>query len=497
MRRAGAGKSIPHPSIRKLLLFRLLAAVALISGLVLWILYQSTSKEVAADFDAMLAQEARVLGTLLDHEVDEERSRSRELAQLRAELGEQALQRSPLFAKLLQQDRQGSDLEDYLKLASGNNLPHRGRVEFLVRYADGQVMVRSPQAFTVESQAPGFQTLLHRGKNWRVYHLTMPDTRLQVQVSEDLASRRISPGDMLDQALWPLLFMIPLLGLIVWAGIGKGLQQLQQVASKVERQDPSLLEPISTRNIPLEVVPMVVALNRLFQRMDAVMENERRFTADASHELRNPITALKTQAQLMQLTCKDAQENRFLRKVIQGVDRMGHLLEQLLVLARADAKQHRLQMGEPVDLHAVATAVLSGQGHLALDKDIDLSLTGDEVALVQGDAQALEILLRNLLDNAIRYTPAGGAIQVWVGRRGRQIQLQVEDNGPGIPAELQDQLFQRFRRGAQSDGYGSGLGLSIVKRVAELHGARIDLDLPATGSGLLVRVVFPRRSIAA
>ncbi len=489
---------MPSGSIRGRLLVRLLTAVLLMTIGTAWLVYQSTRTEVNLLFDSSLAKDAVVLGLLLDHEAREEQQRTGEIRRLLAELGPDALQRSPFLAELAARARHASDQRDYLPLLRSEyrrHSPFSPNISFLVRYPTGQIMVRSPQARLFGRAHSGFQTLQRNGVDWRVYSMTMPDTGLLVQVSEKTLLREGTVTELLNKALWPLSLMIPLLAVIIWLAVSDGLVHLRRVAGLLQQRDPDSLELVSVRHVPAEVVPLIVALNQLFQRVEAAIENERQFTANAAHELRNPLAAVKTQVQAFALTLRGEREKALLGRVLESVDRISHLLDQLLVLARADARQRDASFTE-TNLFLLAQSVLAERGHAAVAKGIDLALEGEE-ASVCGDPAALGILLGNLVDNAIRYTPGGGRVRVGVHRRLEKVELQVRDNGPGIPAEQREALFERFRRGDRQVAGGSGLGLSIVRRIAELHAASVVLDAPAAGSGLLVRVVFPPRPCRA
>ena len=241
---------------------------------------------------------------------------------------------------------------------------------------------------------------------------------------------------------------------------------------------------------PDEVRPLVGSLNRLLGRVEAALEQERRFTADAAHELRTPLAALKTQAQVAKGAGEAAGRQHALDQVIAGCDRAAHLVEQLLTLARLDP-QRAGQRHAPVDLRELAVQVLAELAPLALAKNIEIGLAEGPVGRVSGDALMLDVLLRNLVDNAIRYTPPGGEVSVAVERTGREIELSGTDDGPGIPAEERDKVGQRFYRILGSGESGSGLGLSIVLRIAELHGASVTLGEGRGGRGLRVGVRFP------
>lgn len=480
-----------RPSIRRHLLARLLITVTLTVAVAIALVYLYAGREVNSFFDAKLVQQATVLGVLLNHEASEEQKRAGEMQRLLKELGPEALKRSPLFASLVEKNKHTAEHKDYLKISPLTyRKGHRYETEinFFVRYSSGQIMIRSPGTTLFEVQGNGFQTRNRGGDEWRVYTLIMPDSHLLVQLSQRIALRQEAINAMLDRAFWPLLIMMPVLGLIIWRGVGGELAQLSALANSLEKRDPRSLELISVRGLPQEVVPMVVALNHLFSRVDAAMENEHRFTSDAAHELRNPLAVLKTQVQVFEMTADTPEQQHFVHSMLKGIDRIGRLLEQLLMLARADIRQRETSYSE-LDLFGVCESVLAERGQAALDKAIELSLEGQRI-MVPGDYTAMSMLVGNLVDNAIHYTPAGGQVAVRLLQTTTSLEMQVEDDGPGIPPEQREALFERFRRGGQRNTAGSGLGLSIVRQIAELHNARVELETAPGGHGLLVRVVF-------
>lgn len=485
-----------RPSIRRRLLIGLITAIILIWSIAFVHVMFGTRNEVEEVYDANLAQAARVLASLLSHEADEETEVMQKLKAVLAELGPDALQRSPTLAQVVKERLGNGSDEDYLRLFDIDRSPgnrYESKIAFFVRYADDKVMLRSPNAPTFKSFREGYVTHDIAPNTWRVFGLRDPGSGLMVQVAEKSEVRQETVDHILQNSLWPLLVSLPLLGLIIWISVGKGLRPLHQVAESVERRDPNSLQPISTESVPVEVVPMVESLNRLFKRVGQALANERRFTANAAHELRTPLAALKTYVQAKQLSGDGGQHADFFTTVVQGVDRTTHMLEQLLTLARADSQQESTVLSGRADLHTIAISVLSLLGPQALDKNIDLSLDADDApATVTGDSTALEILLRNLVDNAIRYTPDGGVIRVELRTTPESVSWTVLDNGPGIqPPSHRELVFQRFQRGEGIKARGSGLGLSIVKQIAELHRAEIRLSEGLNGKGLSISVAFP------
>lgn len=289
-----------------------------------------------------------------------------------------------------------------------------------------------------------------------------------------------------ERMLYPALFGLPVLGLWIWLSIRSALRPLDEVARDIATRDPTRLEILTPQEAPNEIRPLVEAINQLFGRVERTMASEKRFTADAAHELRTPLAALATQAQVAQRARNAEERQHAIEQLITGSRRLSRLVDQLLTLARLDPDEQRASGN--VDLAALAEQVCADHGGLAMDRGITLELDASH-ANVAGDADLLRILLRNIVDNAIRYTPAGGRVLVTTDKR----TLTVSDTGPGIPADQRQRVFDRFQRLAGQDKEGSGLGLSIVARIAERHQARIvlsDAD-DTTRSGLRVSVEFP------
>jgi signal transduction histidine kinase len=263
----------------------------------------------------------------------------------------------------------------------------------------------------------------------------------------------------------------------------------------VSKREFDNLQPISTQGVPEEVRPLVSALNGLFERLETAFSNIRRFTGDAAHELRTPIAALKTHAQVAYRATDPVEARTAIAAAITGADRAGHVVEQMLTLARLDPESQVIKF-EDVDLGQITESQIAEIANIALAKNIDLGLHCATQHMVKGKAALLSILVRNLTENAIACSPPGGKVDVSVVERNGYLELEVADNGPGIPIADRAKVFDRFYRGKNPGHSGTGLGLSIVKRIVELHHARIDLDTSHYG-GLLVRVRLPTSASAS
>lgn len=294
----------------------------------------------------------------------------------------------------------------------------------------------------------------------------------------------------LEALLTPLLYGLPLLGAWIWFATWRGLRPLDELAAELGRRAPEHLDPVEPAAAPREIRPLLDALNTLFGRVGQALDNERRFTADAAHELRTPLAAIAAQAKVAVRARDAAERDHALAQLTTSARRASHLVEQLLTLARLDPAAE-LPRGA-LRLDTLAAEVCADHGAAALEKEIALELDAPAPVVVSGNAGMLRILLRNLIDNAVRYTPSGGKVGVGVTATFGAVLLTVSDSGPGIPADQRANALRRLHRLAGQEIEGSGLGLSIVARIAELHHARLELADGSGRSGLCVRLMFPQ-----
>ena len=339
----------------------------------------------------------------------------------------------------------------------------------------------------------GYSTADTREGTWRIFATQYHG--MTIAVAQPMRVRDRLAAEAAWSSLKPFFVLLPVLGILVWILVSHGLHPLSRLARSVKARTPDSLDPLPDHDAPEEVKPLVLSLNDLLARLKAALAAQRAFVADAAHELRTPLTALQLQAQLLERAQNDAERSAALAELKNGLQRASHAVAQLLTLARQEpgAADYRLQR---VDLAGLARDCVVAHEQLAEARRIDLGLTrADEPTLVEGDADALRILLANLVSNALRFTPDGGCIDVACGVDGGRAFIEVTDSGPGIPAEERERVFDRFyRREAVGDTRsgtttGSGLGLAIVRSIAERHGATIVLGDAATG-GLAARVEF-------
>jgi two-component system OmpR family sensor kinase len=340
-------------------------------------------------------------------------------------------------------------------------------------------------------KAEGYATLEHEGRDWRIY--TTFSAKQIIQVAQPTAQRTELAALTAARLLLPVLVILPLLGLLGWWIVGRGLAPLAALADSLARRAPTSLEPMPTLEAPDEVQPLVRSLNDLLARLGDAFDTQRRFAADAAHELRTPLTALTLQIQVARRAESPEERAVALDRLEQGVKRATRLVQQLLTMARLEPDAARPTTS--FDLAAVAASVVEEKTPFAEQQRLSLALASAPVRLC-GQEDALRILLANLVDNALRYTPPGGSVEVRVGPDGDQARIEVADSGPGIPEEERERVFDRFYRGRQAPSGGSGLGLAIVRQVVTLHGGSITLGKSPSG-GLLVSARFPANASPA
>ncbi|HLS55869.1 MAG TPA: ATP-binding protein [Zeimonas sp.] len=374
----------------------------------------------------------------------------------------------------------------------------REQFDFVVQIwsADGSKIYLShtrSRARLPERATLGFADVVTENERWRVYS-TLASGRV-IQVGQPFEVRERIAAAAALRSLTPLLIFAPLVALAIWWLVGQSLRPVERIATELRRRDAQRLDPVSEEQLPTEVEPMVRSLNGLLERLRRAFATQRAFVADAAHELRTPIAALKLQAGLVARARDDAARGEALRDLNAGIDRSAHLVDQLLTLARAEPHA-RAAAGATIDLARVAGEAVAAILPLAQAHGSQVLLDAPRPAELQGDASALHSLVRNLVDNALRHTPSGSRIEVAVESRDDEVCLSVDDDGPGIPVEERERVFDRFYGRSAGDDAGSGLGLAIVKAVVDRHAGRIDLDQSALG-GLRVTVRLPREAPAA
>ena len=460
------------PSLRarlRWLIVLVLVAVLLPLGL---LSFQRTIREVDELLDGRLAQSARTLQVLIEHAG---------IDPLRGDAGPGI--RVPIEpAHAPSMKRHGYTFEP--------------EVGFQVLDKAGHVVLATANLAVLPPPQPGdadFRDVRQGGYRWRVFTLADQADGVVIRTGERYDSRQ-----EITQALWfdhglSLLFGLPLLALLVGWAVKRGLRPLEALTRALASRELGSRAPIVLEHTPLELQPVLGALNDRLERLADALERERRFSADVAHELRTPLASTMINLESAQATTDPAEAAASLASAQHVVAGLARRIEQLLALARLESGAASGQYAA-VDLVAVAIDVIEELAPVIAEGDVELSFVpSSEQLIVQGYEAALAALLRNLVENAMRHVPAGGQVQLSIEQGAQEVLLDVIDDGPGIPVEHRAQVFARFHREASSRGEGYGLGLSIVQRAAELHGATIELLDSPFGNGLRVRVVIPSR----
>lgn len=319
----------------------------------------------------------------------------------------------------------------------------------------------------------------------------MPKSRwIVVEVAETTEKRNQLANKIVASVILPQFIIIPLAVMLVWFGLSRGLRPLTRLRKTIEAREPADLSPIATRRVPEELEPLVEAFNEMLERMKKNVEAQQRFVADAAHQLRTPLTGLKTQAQFAIRESDPETLRHALRQIAMGVDRAGRLVNQLLILARTEGVEPAQQRHEPLDLAQLIREVIEDWVMISIEKGIDLGYESESESMISGNAFLLRELAKNLLDNALRYTPSGGHVTCRILVNLDTVVLEVEDDGVGITEAQSELVFERFYRAEDSTTEGSGLGLAIVQEIAMQHDSKASLRPNPHGPGAIARVVF-------
>jgi two-component system, OmpR family, sensor kinase len=374
--------------------------------------------------------------------------------------------------------------------APGSRAAQRTEIVVQIWSRQGQALHTSnPRVGIAFSEIEGLQRQRIAGEDWDVHTVVRADR--VAQAAQRAAAQQEEAAESAARLFLPFTGLIVIVGVAMIFALRRGLRPLDAAAADIAARSAASLASIDDRDMPREVQPLVRAINGLMQRLASAFEQQRLFVADAAHELRSPVTALKLQVQLLQAAPDDAARHAAVAELRAGVERVQRLIEQLLRLSRLEpgAAERRI---ESVALDQLVHAAVARFSRLAEHRDIDLGAQAERHVAVHGDARELETLIDNLIDNALRYTPDGGVVDVVADVHQTRPTLRVIDNGPGIQAEAREDVFDRFRRGdnvAHGEA-GSGLGLALVRSPHDRHGAVVSLHTPASGRGLEARVVF-------
>jgi two-component system sensor histidine kinase QseC len=458
-------------SARRLLILVLVAVVSSVSLLAAGLSYREARIEVDELFDAKLAHSARVLSALIDPAIGDKLPAPGE----------------PQVIEVWHSEALGQG--DALVSSGGH--AYETKLAFQVRTPDGQLLMRSDSGPQTQLMplAPGFGNSQIGAELWRVFTLRSPHG-LWVQAAESDEIRDELAGDIARGTLAPMLLALPILAVLVWLVVAWASQSLARVSMQIEQRAADSLQPLALQGVPEELRALVQAIDGLLERLRDALSHERRFSADAAHELKTPLAALRVHAANLRTAATDEERAHSQRRLDDGIARMDRLVSQLLHVEREESADSAQRNASALDLVACARLEIDELVAAGLAHDIRIELGGAPHAITHGDALSLSVMVRNLVDNALRYTPQGGQVQVQVAESSSGCELIVDDSGPGIAEDERARAFERFHRGLGHAASGSGLGLSIARRVVERHRGALVLSTSPLG-GLRVTVCLP------
>jgi two-component system sensor histidine kinase QseC len=513
-------------SLRQLLLFSLLSASMLIWGLTAYMSYKVTRDEVASLFDAELAQSAKVLhvfveslvreGSLSKHwaqtQTDERlhpysgrKSKRKSAFQLWAKEGDflphsdNSIEAKARGLSNKNIDDQLWDVFDGLLEASALGHKYERKVAFQLWSKNDGLLLRSESAptFAFSSAPHGFSETNIDGHLWHVFSISSSNDEYIIHVGQKEEIRAELTDEISAQLVTQFLVGLPILGLVIWIIVGHALKPLNRLEIALSRREASFLKPLSSKKLPKEIIPVVNEINNLFAQLEQAFEHERRFTADASHELRTPLAGLLTQAQVAMRTNDESVRHQALKRIEQAVNRMTYMVQQLLTFSRIESGTEFLAK-ETTVLSREVPRIIAELDPEAHKKRILMEYDEVNTVPIVANTLLINIMVRNIIDNAIKYTPVQGIVKVSLIGTDHQLKLCVEDSGPGISPDQYENSLKRFHRCVETANkvQGTGLGFSIVQRIATIHGAELILDQSELG-GLKVTVIFTLPARAA
>ncbi len=459
-------------SLRNFLLLSILFALTVVGGVTIWGGYRASVHEVEELFDAQLSRSSRLMLGLVLAEVN--------------------LGHMTEFTDGVKKTR----IKDFDKQQFEKEIHLQGhlyelKLAYQVWDSYGNMLLRSASAplQPMSDRQQGYDNNVFNQKKWRTFSLWDSSQAFQVITAEREDVREELVNKITLQMTWPFILLIPVMGGLVWYFVSRGLAPLEYIVSDIANRKNDQLHALQFSHIPSEIQPLVDELNHLFESLRLSFDKERQFTSDAAHELRTPLAALKVHLQLLQKSECEAEKQAELQAVAQGVERTSHLVNQLLGLARLDPPAIRAtQALTRIDFYELCVQQITEVYPLVNNKNQTIGLSGDKAIFIQGYIYPLESMLRNLLSNAIIYTPENGEIKLELYQNAGVIDFWLHDSGPGIPVEQRKAVMQRFKKVEGNVLSGSGIGLSIVQRVAELHHIEIELLDSHSLKGLCVHL---------
>lgn len=462
-------------SLRTQLILRLILASAFLVGITTWLGYKDVTEETQELFDAQLVRSARII-----------------LSLIQAQNGISGFTRIQEYF-----DENGFavmhlDVEEHDD-GDGSDIGHiyETKLAFQIWDNEGNLLVKSYNAplRPMSSEREGFADTSIDDYRWRTFSLPSKNQQYRCITAERADARNDLIKKISNDLFYMFIILVPVLSLILYLGIDRGLKPLQQLAAQINRRSEKNLDQITTDYRYSEILTIKNELNQLLQRLNDTLAREKRITSDAAHELRTPLAAIRLHAELARSAKNHAQQSESMEQLLVAVDRATHLVEQLLILARLEPELLQQDFVE-IDLNALLIDECALLSPLALKKQIQLSFDDSHHATINGNEASLRLLIRNLLTNAITYTPVDGKVAVKLSKDDNNTLLIVEDNGSGIAEEDRERVMERFYRAENHEASGCGIGLSIVSRVIEMHQGSLQLTQADSGQGLKVIVSF-------
>lgn len=458
-------------SIRSHLLFRLIIVSIFLVGGTAWLGYEDVRQETRELFDAQLVRSARLTLSLAQAQYADSG-----FSKIQEYLDENGL-------SVMYIDFEKKSDQQQMK----NAHIYETKLAFQIWDNEGNLLVKSYNAplEPMAMQSKGFSNVVIDEFNWRTFSLLSNNHQYRCITAERIDARNDLIIKISNDLSYMFIILVPALSLILYFSIDKGLKPLQRLAAQIDCLSGDNLDLIPNDYKYAEIVTIKNALNQLLRRLNATLSREKRITSDAAHELRTPLAAIRLHTELAKNAKNKEQKNESLDQVIHGVDRTTHLVEQLLTLARLEPELLVNDFAE-VNLSALIIEECALLSPLAINKDIDISFNEAQAGSINGHESSLRLLIRNLLTNAISYTPAGGKVSISLAKQKQQTILTVEDSGPGICEEDRERVMERFYRGENHQTPGCGIGLSIVDRVVQIHRGSLQLHHADSGQGLKV-----------
>jgi two-component system, OmpR family, sensor histidine kinase QseC len=428
--------------------------------------YRSAKREINNVYDAQLINDASVLWALVEDEFPE--------------AGSDKIKKLPSI-----------DLDFNNQHAASKEADEYADARMFRIWKSGKDVMFSDTALpeTISQQSAGFSEVEYNHERWRIYSQAVPNTAISIEVGEKKLLRDKLVFNILLQLSFSLLILVPAVGLLIWLGIKSGLGTIGSLVRAIRSRSPDDLSSIPVEDLPRDLSPLGQSINQLLSKLEHSLTAERRFSDHAAHQLRTPLAGLKLQLQMLAKEDVESERIALIGDLTRSTERATHLVEQLLRAARISHQPVNLKT---VPLYHATASIVAEMGNIAEEKRLDISLEGHEEASVRADELLLKLMISNLLDNAIKYTPDSGKITINVLPQDGMWCLSISDTGPGISESEREAVFHRFYRADNAVTDGAGLGLAIVGDIIDRMSGKIALKTPENGHGLRVEVLLPK-----